>query len=90
MHSLLTESLNRLHAFQASITTFLSSLEYQISPYLVVRALRANETVYILTTATSEHTAAARQLAIENVIPLLSLFIPTYAHARQWPVSLNR
>ncbi|MCY3900312.1 MAG: hypothetical protein OXF86_17175 [Caldilineaceae bacterium] len=44
LHSLLTGSHNGLHALQASIAAYLSSLEYQISLCLAVKALRAIET----------------------------------------------
>lgn len=77
LHSLLTGFLNRVHALQASTTANLSSLEYWNSPCLVVTALRANVAAHILTTATRERTAVARQPTVGKIVSPFLPEVPT-------------
>ena len=68
LHSMLTGSLNNLPALQAALTANLSSMGFEISPFVVVTVLRANQTAYILTIATRVQSAAAKLTLIEQIV----------------------
>ncbi len=68
LHSMLTGSLNGMPALQAAFTANLSSMGFELSPFVVVTVLRANQTAYILTIAARVQTAAAKLTLIEQIV----------------------
>ena len=68
LHSMLTGSLNGMPALQAAVTANLSSMGFEISPFVVVTVLRANQTAYILTIAARVQSAAAKLTLIEQIV----------------------
>ena len=68
MHSVMTGAVNGMPALRAVVTANLSSMGFDIAPYVVVTVLRANQTAYILTVATRVQTAAAKQPLIEQIV----------------------
>ena len=78
LHSLLTGALNGMPALQAALTANLSGMGFEISPFVVVTVLRANQTAYILTIAARVQSAAAKLTLIEQIV---GTFRPT-AHVQ--------
>ena len=68
LHSILTGSLNGMPALQAAFTANLSSMGFELSPFVVVTVLRANQTAYILTIAARVQSAAAKLTLIEQIV----------------------
>ena len=81
LHSLLTGALNGMPALQAALTANLSGMGFEISPFIVVTVLRANRTVYILTTSARVQSAATKLALIEQIVGTFRPTIQTQSAA---------
>ena len=69
LHSIRTGAVNGLPALQAVVTADLGeSVGLELSPYLIITVLRANQTAYVLTIATRSNAAEAKQALINQIV----------------------